>query len=71
VSEAAGSPLHFATPQFEEFEVISGHDDIDVPNYFTCPLTKAGHDTAVAGSFKGEVSRVEEGTFKMEFVSPQ
>lgn len=58
-------------PQFEEFEVISGHDDIDVPNYFACPLTKAGHDTAVAGSFKGEVSRVEEGTFKMEFVSPQ
>lgn len=57
--------------KFEEFEVISGHDDIDVPNYFTCPLTKAGHDTAVAGSFKGEVSRVEEGTFKMEFVSPQ
>jgi hypothetical protein len=42
-----------------------------VPSFFTCPLAKAGHDTAVAGTFKGEFSNNEVGTFKMELAGPQ
>jgi hypothetical protein len=48
--------------------VISGHENIDVPNHFTCGLAKAGHDTALAGVFKGEAANVDEGSFKMEYV---
>jgi hypothetical protein len=53
--------------QFEEYEVITGHDVVDVPNFFTAKIspTNAGE---VQGSLRGDDPSAEEGTFKMSLV---
>jgi len=50
--------------EFEEFEVIKGDDDVDVPNYFTAPIDDSAA-SSFEGTFKG-VGNPDPGRFEIK-----